>query len=52
MRLKIICFTILASLFAIGAFAQKSTSMKATRLYNDIVKADSLLFSAFNNCDC
>jgi len=52
MRLKIICFTILASLFAIGAFAQKSPSMEATQLYHEVVKVDSLLFSAFNNCDC
>jgi len=51
MKLKIIYLTILTSLFATATFAQKSTSVKASQLFIDVAKADSLLFSAFNNCD-
>lgn len=51
MKLKIITLTILVSLSAIASFAQKSPSMENSQLYKDVLKADSLLFGAFNNCD-
>lgn len=51
MKLKIIALTIFTSLSAIATFAQKSPSMENSQLYKDVLKADSLLFGAFNNCD-
>lgn len=45
-------FTILfLCLFANVSFAQKTTAPATDSLYKAIVKADSLLFNAFNNCD-
>jgi len=44
--------SILFTVFLINtSFAQKSPSIPPDSLYKAIVKADSLLFNAFNNCD-
>ncbi len=44
--------SILFTVFLINtSFAQKSPSIAPDSLYKAIVKADSLLFNAFNNCD-
>lgn len=51
MNLKITGLTLFVCLFANALFAQKTTPVAHDQLYKDVAKADSLLFSAFNNCD-
>ena len=51
MNPKIIGLTLFVCLFANVLFAQKMTTSSTDQLYKDVAKADSLLFSAFNNCD-
>ncbi|MFP3598644.1 nuclear transport factor 2 family protein [Chryseobacterium sp. SIMBA_029] len=51
MNLKIIGLTLFVCLHANTLFAQKKIPASADQLYKDVAKADSLLFSAFNNCD-
>lgn len=51
MNPKIIYLTLFVCVYANSLFAQKTTPKTTDQLYKDVAKADSLLFSAFNNCD-
>ena len=51
MNLKTIVLTLFVFLSANALFAQKNTPVEQNQLYKDVAKADSMLFSAFNNCD-
>ena len=51
MNFKSISLTLFISLIASALFAQQTPGVATKELYNAVVKADSLLFNAFNNCD-
>ncbi|MCF0065642.1 nuclear transport factor 2 family protein [Dyadobacter chenwenxiniae] len=51
MNPKISTLVFFMCLYANILFAQKTISAAPDQLYKDIVKADSLLFNAFNHCD-
>ncbi|MEO3403116.1 nuclear transport factor 2 family protein [Mucilaginibacter sp. CAU 1740] len=48
---KLIRLTLMLCLFTTVASAQKKAPAVPDQLYKDVARADSLLFSAFNNCD-